>query len=97
MVHYCCCGKIISEECQCDWTGWHDLEKNEEDLPKKNGNYQVRIFEDGEAREDESMFDVKAKHWGDRTNKSISQWEKEYYDGYIEWSEVYAWKESVEN
>lgn len=76
----------------CEWDGWHRLDGNEGDLPKKDGVYLIRYSEDGENSEVEGGFSVTPKQWS-RYIKEKSQWEHDFYDGWSGWAGVYAWKE----
>lgn len=103
MGMYCCCGvkKRDGWQCECDWTDWFlcfEVEGVSKDIPikkipDKDGMYQVRCFEDGDYYEDESMFCLTEKNWGQDTNKQISHWEIEYSDGWMGYRGVYAWKD----
>lgn len=92
MGHYCCCGQRTSDPCECNWEGWHNLKFNENDLPDKDGTYQVRMSEDGEKHECESKFSIMPKRWCSTSIKDF-QWERDYEDGWTGWSRVYAWKQ----
>jgi len=104
---YCCCGVKKRPEgwtCECDWKGWslcfepHDLDAYPKDIPikeipDKDGSYEVRTFSDGDYHEEESEFSLVRKNWGQPTNIAISNWEKEYYDGWCGFNGIYAWKD----
>ena len=108
MGMYCCCGVKIRDEwiCECDWEGWFLCWKQERDdlysipvevqvkeIPDKDGTYLVRIFEDCDYDERESEFSLIEKNWGEYTDQAISHWKISYYDGYMGYRGVYAWKE----
>lgn len=102
MGMYCCCGvKRTSEEwtCKCDWDGWSlcfELDSAPKNVPIKihpdlDGIYEVRTFDD-DYYEEESEFSTEEKNWGESTNEAISNWKIEYYDGWMGFRGVYAWK-----
>lgn len=104
MGMYCCCVvKKIKEGwiCQCDWNGWFlcfELDSAPKNvpikkIPDKDGNYEVRIFDDGDDFEEESKFSIIEKNWAQSTNQAISHWEIEYDDNWTGYKGVYAWKE----
>lgn len=101
---YCCCGvkKDDGWICQCDWKGWNFCFKCDEGnfpknipigLPKKDGIYLVRTFDDGDYSEEKSEFSLSKKNWGEPTNVAISHWKIEYSDDFVGFTGVYAWKE----
>lgn len=91
MGHYCCCGMRTSSPCQCSWDGWVNLHETPDDLPQEDGVYQVRVWEDCEARETVSKFTLVPRKWS-RFIDFESQWEKDYWDGWVGYASVYAWK-----
>ena len=101
---YCCCGVKKRQEgwtCECDWDGWFlcyerkNLPKKVpiKEHPEKDGIYIVRVFDDGDDFEEESNFSMEEKNWGESTNQAISRWKIEYFDGWIGYKGVFAWKE----
>lgn len=103
MGMYCCCGvKKMSSGwvCECDWNGWFlcfDNEDSPKNVPIKatpdlDGTYRVRVFEDGDDYEQETEFSVTPKNWGEYTNQQVSNWKVAYWDGWMGYRGVYAWK-----
>jgi hypothetical protein len=112
MGMYCACGVKKREGwvCECDWDNWylcfedkdpslHGLttEVPVKKIPDKDGTYQVRVFEDGDYDETESEFSLTKKNWGENTNQMISHWKVEYFDGWVGYRGVYAWKKLGED
>lgn len=103
MGMHCCCGVKKRDngwECACDWNGWF-LCFEHENVPKNvpikkhpeiDGEYNVRVFEDGSDHEAISKFCTEEKNWGQYTNEAISKWEIEYDDNWMGYRGVYAWK-----
>ena len=104
MGMYCCCGvkKRDKWTCECDWDGWYLCYEHDnlpcqvpiKIIPEKEGNYLVRVFDDGgDNYEEESEFSLEEKDWGQSTNQAISHWQIEYNDNWAGYKGVYAWKE----
>ena len=89
MGMYCCCGQRKSQTCLCEQAGWHNLEEDPFDLPTEDGVYLVRYSEDCENNEVEGGFSIEPKKWSPFSDPT--QWEFDFYDGWMGWSGVYAW------
>lgn len=104
MGMYCCCGakkSVPGWSCKCDWDDWFLCYENK-DLPKNipikphpssSGTYLVRVFEDGDYYETNSEFSLTPKDWGKPHNKYVSHWEIDYFDGWLGYRGVFAYKE----
>ncbi len=107
MGMYCCCGvkKIEGWICECDWEDWFlcfEMDYIQDNFhksipikkhPEIDGVYEVRTFDSGDYKEEESEFSIIPKNWGEITNQAISHWEIEYDDNWMGYKGVYAWKD----
>lgn len=88
---------MINEHEQCDWTGWA-LCREHFGLnliikkPEVDGKYLVRVYSEAGLKECESQFSVVPKNWGQEYNTCVSNWEKDFWDGWIDWQDVCSWK-----